>query len=207
MPESTFRKLNNIRYLILNNNLNKGFICKSYFRSTIPLLLIAKPKKGICIYQDYCELNNIIIKNRYSLLLIKETLNTLYYTKIYIKLNIITIFNKLRITKGYNLFEFLIIPFNLYNTSISFQNYINYILFNFLDRNYTIYLNNILIYFINITNYQKQIYKIIQKLINTDLQIDIEKYKFETIQTKYLKLIITPNRIEINPDKIKTILN
>ena len=37
-------------------------------------------------------------------------------------------------------------PFSLYNAPASFQNYINYILFNLLDKTYTAYLDNVLVY-------------------------------------------------------------
>ena len=49
------------------------------------------------LYIDYRDLNAIIIKNRYSLFLIFETLNRLYESKIFIKLNLKNVYYKLRI--------------------------------------------------------------------------------------------------------------
>ena len=46
---------------------------------------------------NYRDLNAIIIKNRYSLFLIFETLNRLYESKIFIKLNFKNAYYKLRI--------------------------------------------------------------------------------------------------------------
>jgi hypothetical protein len=43
-------------------------------------------------------------------------------------------------------------------------------------------------------------------LLNTKLQINIGKCEFEIIKTKYLKIIITPEEIEINPAKVQFIL-
>lgn len=45
----------------------------------------------------------------------------------------------------------------------------------------------------------------VQQLIDTGLQIDIDKCKFEIKRIKYLSLIITPENIEINPKKINII--
>jgi hypothetical protein len=38
------------------------------------------------------------------------------------------------------------------------------------------------------------------------LQINIGKCEFETIKTKYLEIMVTPEEIEINPAKIQFIL-
>lgn len=113
-----------------NDNLNKEFIRKSCFCFVILFFLVAKPENNIQIHQDYWELNNIIIKNYYSLLLIKKTLDTSYYTKIYTKLDIIAAFNKLHIAERYEwkmaftirfgLFEFLVMFFGLYNILVLF---------------------------------------------------------------------------------------
>ena len=49
---------------------------------------------------DYRGLNNIIKKNQCPLLLIKETLSGILKVRYFTKLNITTVFYKIRITKG-----------------------------------------------------------------------------------------------------------
>ena len=56
--------------------------------------------RGLRFYIDYRVLNNILIKSRYPLLLILKTLNKLSKTVIFIKLDIILAFNRIRIVKG-----------------------------------------------------------------------------------------------------------
>ncbi|EGO54979.1 hypothetical protein NEUTE1DRAFT_47930, partial [Neurospora tetrasperma FGSC 2508] len=65
------------------------------------ILLIKKPSGSIYIYINYYNINNIILKIYYLLLLIKKTFNIIYRIKIFIKFNIITIFNRIRIKEGY----------------------------------------------------------------------------------------------------------
>ena len=87
---------------------------------------------------NYKGLNAITVKNHYSLSLIFKILNHLNYAKIFMKLNIISAFNKLWIKKGnealtvfhthFNFFEYLIISFGLCNEPALFQKYINDIL-------------------------------------------------------------------------------
>ncbi|RAL67012.1 hypothetical protein DID88_007792 [Monilinia fructigena] len=121
-----------------------------------PLLLAAKPGGGVRICQDYRGLNNVTIKNRYPLPIVRETLDALCNATVYTKLDIIAAFNKLRIAEGdewktafitrFGLFESLVMPFGLCNAPASFQHYINHTLFNELDKYCTAYLDDVLVY-------------------------------------------------------------
>jgi len=96
----------------------------------------------------------------------------------------------------------LIILFSLYNTPTIFWNYINHILHNALNNYCTTYFNNVLIFLKTRAEYIKYINKIIQRLSNTGLQININKFKFYTTKIKYLSLIISTNSITIDPKKV-----
>jgi len=89
----------------------------------------------------------------------------------------------------------------------SFQHYINYILFNILNKYITTYLNNIFIYNNIRSKYRQYICEIVTYLIKAGLIINIKKRKFAIIKTKYFSLIILTKNIRINPQKIKAILN
>ena len=58
---------------------------------------MSKKNNKLRLYIDYRDLNAIIIKNRHSFPLISETLNRLYESKIFIKLNFKNVYYKLRI--------------------------------------------------------------------------------------------------------------
>ena len=72
------------------------------------------------------------------------------------KLNIITAFHKIRIKEGdkwktafymrYSLYKWLVTPFRLSGAPVTFQWYINWTLHEYLDKFYTAYINNVLIY-------------------------------------------------------------
>jgi hypothetical protein len=49
----------------------------------------------------------------------------------------------------YSAYKYKVLLFSLTNSLITYQRYINDVLFNYLDVFYTAYLNNILIYFNN----------------------------------------------------------
>jgi len=94
------------------------------------ILFIKKPSGGLYFYINYRGLNIIIINNKYFLPLILEILNRLNYIKVFFKLDIIFIFNRLRVKEGdeefiifrtrFGLFKYFIILFKLYNNPTSF---------------------------------------------------------------------------------------
>ena len=139
----------------LDDNLIKEFIQASFSSAAFSILFVHKPEDGLQFCVNYRGLNVIMIKNCYPLLLIRETLNWMSKTQYFIKLDVITAFNKLWMVKRdewltvfhthYDLYEYLVMLFELFNVSVSFQNYINDILWDYLDAFCTTYINNILI--------------------------------------------------------------
>ena len=94
------------------------------FEYTIPILIIKKSNKKFRICINYKILNKFIIKNRNTFFLIKNILIKLCFIKYYNKFDIITIFNEIRIRQNnkkktffikYNLFEYIVMFFELYN--------------------------------------------------------------------------------------------
>ena len=73
----------------LDDNLSKGLIRESRARCAAPLLLAAKPGGGVRVCQDYRGLNNVTIKNRYPLPLIRETLDAIFTLKSLLKLTLL----------------------------------------------------------------------------------------------------------------------
>jgi hypothetical protein len=199
----------------LDDNLVKGFIRPSKSSSASPLLLAQKPGGGVRICVDYRGVNNISMKSRYPIPLIKETLDSICKARIFTKLDVIAAFNRVRIAEGhewltafitrFGLYESLVTPFGLQGAPATFQHYINDILYDLLDDCATAYLDDILIYSTGKDDHVKQVREVLRRLIDAGLQIDIEKCEFHTTKTKYLGLIITPGGIEMDPEKVSAI--
>ena len=97
----------------------------------------------------------------------------------------------------YKVYKYKILPFGLINSSIIYQQYLNNILFNYLNVFYIAYLDDILIYSNNIEEYKKHIKLILAYFKDISFQTDLKKYEFSIIYTKYLEFIIFIDRIEI----------
>ena len=78
-------------------------------------------------------------------------------------------------------------------------------LFDYLDDFYTAYLDNILIYSNNELEHEHHVRKVLERLHNAGLQINLKKCKFYITRTKYLGFIISTNSIKVNPNKISVV--
>ena len=99
------------------------------------------------------------------------------------------------------------ISFNLTNTSAIFQLYINRALVDLINIYYIIYLNDILIYSTNPTDYQRHIREILERLRNFKLYLKLSKYKFSVNRVEFLSFIITTRDIDMEGSRIEIITN
>jgi ribosome-interacting GTPase 1 len=96
----------------------------------------------------------------------------------------------------------------LINAPNTFQKYINWILREYLNDFVSAYIDDILIY----TNgsrseYRQHVRKILAKLYETGLQLNIDKSEFEVKSTKYLGFIIKTNKgVRMDSAKIEAVL-
>ena len=140
----------------LDEHLRKGFITPSKAPFASPVLFAEKPNEGLRFCVDYRRLNEIIKRNRYSIPLIDEILTRVQGCKYLTRLDIIAAFNKLRMhseSEDYMIFvtslgiyKYRVLPFGLTNGSATYQQYINDILFEYLNDFCQAYLDNILIH-------------------------------------------------------------
>ena len=91
--ENEFKIFRN--YII--KHLKNDFIRFSQSFVDVSILFVKKRNENFRLCVNYRNLNNVIIKNRYSLFLIDENLNRLNRTKIYTQLNFIVVYNRMRI--------------------------------------------------------------------------------------------------------------
>jgi hypothetical protein len=81
----------------------------------------------------------------------------------------------------------------------------NDVLFDYLDDFYIAYLDDIIIYSKNELEHIEHVRKVLQRLHQASLQVDIKKLEFSVKWTKYLSFIISTNGIETDLDKTSII--
>ena len=125
-------------------NLKKKFISFSLILYALLVLFVVKSNKSLRFCVNYCKLNVVTKWNQYSILLIEEILTWVTDCKYFIKLNIIVVFNKLRMhldSEDYIIFvifmsvyKYHVLFFDLINKSFNYQHYINDVLFKYLNQ-------------------------------------------------------------------------
>jgi len=199
----------------LDENLKKGFIRPSSSPVASPVLFVKKPGGGLRLCIDFRSLNNISVKDRYPLPLIKETLNNLKGMKYFSKIDIVSAFNNIRMKEGqeyltafrtrFGLFESLVMPFGLTGAPATFQRFINDTLRQYLDQFCSAYLDDILIYSKTREEHIEHVRKVLMQLRKAGLFAKISKCEFFVQKTKFLGLIIGRDGIQMDPEKVKTI--
>ena len=134
VPQSPLYSIFRRELLVLQKTLiellNKNFIRASNSLAAASILFAKKSSGELRFYVDYRELNALTLKDRYLILLIKNTLNSLSKAKQFTKLNVVAAFYKIRIVEGkeqktafrirYSLFEQLVTFFSLTKVSAIF---------------------------------------------------------------------------------------
>ena len=130
----------------LNEHLKKEFIVSSYTSFASFILFAEKPNEELRFCVDYKKLNVIIKRNRYFISLINEILAKIQDYKYFTRLNIIIVFNKLRMysnnenfttfVTSLKIYKYRMLLFELTNESVIYQQYINDILFEYLNDFY-----------------------------------------------------------------------
>ena len=200
----------------LKKNFKKKFINFNIAFYVSSILFAAKFNESFRFCVDYRKLNVIIKKNRYSISFIEETLVRIMNCKYLTKLNIIAVFNKLRMhSNSENLIIFVtfmkvykyhVLSFDLTNESASYQHYMNNVLFEYFNDFAQAYFDDVFIYNKIRKKHIEHVRKILKKLIDVDLQMNIEKCEFYVQKINFLNVFLFTESIRINFLKIQIIL-
>ena len=201
----------------LKKNLQKRFIVFNQTTYVSFVLFAIKFNDQLRLCVNYRRLNHITKRNRYFISLIEETLIKIQNCKYLIKLNIISTFNKLRMSEkseklitfviSMRSYKYRILSFELINDFASWQHYMNDFLFNFLNEFCQIYLNDILIHRKFKKEHIVHVRAILKKLKKVNLQMNIEKCEFFKKEIVFLDVILSINDLRMNSKKMKVIIN
>ena len=201
----------------LDENLKKGFITASSASFVSFVLFATKFNGSLRFCVDYRKLNVIIKRNRYSIPLIEKTLVKVIGFKYLTKLNIIVVFNKLRMDSdsenfttfiiSLSLYKYKILLFELTNGSANYQHYMNDVLWNYINDFVQCYLDDILIYSKTRKAHVKHVKMVLERLREAGLQVDIIKSEFFVKETTFLGVIVSTDGIRMDFKKIQVVVD
>jgi len=203
------------KYLI--EHLNKEFIFFSFALYISFILFAEKKDKSLRFCINYRKLNALIKWDHYSLSLIDETLACIQESKYLTWLNIIVVFNKLRMHSDsedltifiifFNSYKYHVMLFKLINELTFYQHYMNDVLFKYLHQFCQIYLNDIIIYSKILKKHKQHVRLILNRLREADLQININKCKFHVQKIIFLELLMSIDELKMNSRKMQAVVD
>jgi hypothetical protein len=96
-------------------------------------------------------------------------------------------------------------PFGLTNAPASFQDMMNHILKDLLDKGVVVYIDDILIYAKNTEQHDKLVEEVLERLAKNNLVISPEKCVWAEKEVEFLGYIITPDGMRMLKDKTEAI--
>ena len=201
----------------LKKNLQKRFIVFSQTTYVSFVLFAIKFNDQLRLCVNYRRFNQFTKRSRYSISLIEEILIKVQDCKYFIKLKIVSSFNKFQISSEseklitfvifMNAYKYKMMFFDLTNDQINWQHYMNDSLFNFLNNFYQIALNDIFIYNKFKKKHIAHVRVILKRLKKIDLQENIEKCKFLKKKVIFLNVLFSIDDFRMNSKNIEIIIN
>jgi len=197
----------------LEENLRTRRIQPSKSPVAAPVFFIKKKDGSLQLVQDYRVLNAVTVKNRYPLPLISELVSQLCGAKYFTKLDVRWSFNNVRIKPGdkwkaafhtnHGLFEPLVMFFRMTNSPATFQTVMNDIFRTLIAEGIVVvYLDDILIFTETEEEHEQAVWRILEVLAEHKLYLHLEKCEFHQKQIEYLGLVISENKVEMDPVKV-----
>jgi len=167
---------------------------------------------------DYCNLNDQTVKNNYLLPLITELINNMGSKKVFTKMDLRWGFNNMRIkeedewkrafTMHIGSFEPTVIFFGMTNSPAIFQAMINEILRDLINEGkVAAFVDDILVGTETEEGHDEIVEEILRRLEENDLYIKPEKYVWKVRKIGFLEVIIGPNGIGMEKEKVDRVLS
>ena len=178
-----------------------------------PVFFIKKKDGSLRLVQDYRALNAVTVKNRYPLPLISELVSQLRGARYFTKLDVHWGFNNVRIKPGdewkaafrtnRGLFEPLVMFFGMTNSPATFQTMMNDVFRTVIAEGIVVvYLDDILIFTKMEEEHEQAVRRVLEILTEHKLFLRPEKCEFHRKQIEYLRLVISENKVAIDPVKV-----
>jgi len=168
--------------------------------------------------QDYKYLNEWTVKNNYSLPLISDVIENISMKKVFIKIDLRWGYNNVRIKKRdkwkavlmtpEGSFEPTVIFFGLMNSLATFQAMMNELLRDLINTGKVVaFIDDVIVGMEDEEEHDELVAEIIKKLEENDLYVKPEKCKWKVRKVVFLGVVIGLERIKIEEEKIKGILD
>jgi len=201
----------------MEDQLRKGYIRLSKSPQTSPVFFVGKKDGSKQIVMDYRNLNNQTVKNNYPLPLIAELIDNMGSKKVFTKMDLRWGFNNMRIKEGdewkgaftmhIGSFEPTVMFFGMTNLPATFQVMMNEILRDLINEGkVAAFIDDVLVGMEIEEGHDKVVEEILRRLEENDLYVKPEKCAWKVRKIGFLGVVIGPNGIEMEEEKVDGVL-
>ena len=201
----------------VKEQLRKGYIRPSKSLQTVPVFFVGKKDGKKRMVQDYRYLNEWTVKNNYPLLLISDVLENIGIKKVFMKMDLRWEYNNVQIKEGdkwkaaftilEGFFEPMVMFFKLMNSLATFQAIINELLRDLINTGKVVaFIDNVIVRMETEEGYDEIVAEIIRRMEKNDLYMKLEKCKWKVREVGFLGVVIEPEGIKMEEEKVKGVL-
>ncbi|KAK3511481.1 hypothetical protein QTP70_008952 [Hemibagrus guttatus] len=197
----------------MENNIEEalaaGFIQPSTSSAAAGFFFVKKKDGGLRPCIDYRGLNAITVKYPYPLPLVPPAVEQFRKAKIFMKLDLRSAYNLVRIRKGHEWktafltprghYEYPVMPYGLTNAPAVFQSFLNEVFQDLLYKCVIVYIEDILIYSRCLKTHIHHVRTVLSRLLEHRLYVIAEKCEFHCESIKFLGKRIILAMVAVDP--------
>jgi len=183
-----------------------------------PVFFVDKKDRSKRMVMDYCNLNDQIVKNNYPLPLITDLIDNIGEKRVFTKMDLWWGFNNIRIKEGdewkraftthVGSFEPTVMFFGMMNLPATFQAMMNKILRDMINEGkVAAFVDDVLVGTETEEGHDKIMEEVLKRLEENNLYIKPEKYMWKVQKIGFLGVVIGPDRIEMEKEKVDGVLS
>jgi len=202
----------------IKEQLRKGYIRPSKSSQMALVFFIGKKNGKKRIVQDYWYLNEWTVKNNYPLPLILDVIKNIGTKKVFTKMDLRWKYNNMRIKEGgewkaafttpEGSFESTVMFFGLTNLPVTFQTMMNELLRDLINTGkVVVFIDNVIVGTEDEEEYNELVAEVVKRLEENDLYVKLEKCKWKVREVGFLGVVIRPEGIKMEEEKIEGVLD
>jgi len=201
----------------VREQLRKEYIQPSKSLQMAPVFFVEKKDGKKRMVQDYRYLNEWTIRNNYPLPLISDMLENIGTKKVFTKMDLRWGYNNVRIKEGdewkavfttpEGSFKPTVMFFGLTNSPATFQAMMNELLRDLINTGkVAAFINDVIIGTEMEEGHDEIVAEVIRRLEENDLYMKPEKCKWRVREVEFSGVVIGPEGIKIEKEKVKEVL-